>query len=112
MILAGCAAPPMTTELTFLTREGCAATQTMLANLKQALGAAPSAPQLQVVDLDTLPREDVRRGYPTPTLPVNNVDAFGLPQPSPPIPEPTRRFYPDGVPSSDVITTTLSSLTR
>lgn len=79
----------MTTELTFLAREGCAATQTMLTNVRQALGAMPDTPQLQVVDLDTLPRKDVRRGYPTPTLLVNNVDAFGLSQPTPPIPEPT-----------------------
>jgi hypothetical protein len=79
----------MTTELTFLTREGCAATQTMLANVRHALGAMPDAPQLQVIDLDTLPRDDVRRGYPTPTLLVDHLDAFGLPHPTPPIPEPT-----------------------
>ena len=89
VLVAGCAGPPVTTELTFLTREGCAATQAMLANVRQALGAMPDAPQLQVVDLDTLPREDIRRGYSTPTLLVNNEDAFGLPQPTPPIPDPT-----------------------
>ena len=89
LTFTGCAAPPVTTDLTFLTREGCVATQTMLANARQALGTMADAQPLQVVDLDALPRDDIRRGYPTPTLLVNNVDAFGLPQPTPPIPDPT-----------------------
>ena len=89
LFLSGCAAPPLTADITFLTRAGCAATQTMLANLTQAVGTLARAPKVTIVDLDALKRSDVRRGYPTPTLLVNNVDAFGLPQPTPPIPDPT-----------------------
>jgi hypothetical protein len=42
-----------------------------------------------VVDLDTLPDTDARRGYPTPTLLYANRDVFDLPEPKPPFPEPT-----------------------
>lgn len=76
-------------ELTFLTREGCAATQAMLMNAKEALGAMTDPPPMRVVDLDSLAGDDIRRGYPTPTLLVNGADAFGLPRPTPPVPDPT-----------------------
>ena len=89
LTLLGCGAPRVPAEVTFLTREGCAATETMLANLKQAIGTIAPAPQLTIVDLDSLRKDDVRRGYPTPTLLVDNVDAFGLPRPRPPLPDPT-----------------------
>ena len=45
--------------------------------------------EFTVVDLDTLPSDDVRRGYPTPTLLFATRDVFGLAEPKPPLPQPT-----------------------
>jgi hypothetical protein len=42
-----------------------------------------------VVDLDTLPQDDVRRGYPTPTVLVDGADLFGMAAPTQPNPQPT-----------------------
>jgi hypothetical protein len=42
-----------------------------------------------VVDLDTLAKTDARSGYPTPTLLYRNRDVFGMPEPTPPVPEPS-----------------------
>ena len=39
-----------------------------------------------VVDLDTLPSTDVRKGYPTPTVLVGGIDLFGMETPKPPYP--------------------------
>jgi len=36
-----------------------------------------------------LPADDIRRGYPTPTLLFANRDVFGLAVPTPPLPQPT-----------------------
>jgi hypothetical protein len=92
----GCAKPserpssmPSTKELAFLTRDGCVQTDTMRARLDDALKAAGLPTDYQVVDLDALPTSDVRRGYPTPTLLYANADVFGMPTPTPPLPEPT-----------------------
>lgn len=76
--------------LVLLSREGCVMTETMRAHLVEALrGLSSPTKPYQVVDLDTLPPEDVRRGYPTPTLLYDNRDVFGLMEPKPPFPEPT-----------------------
>ena len=80
---------PRASELVFLTREGCAATARMRTNVDEALKSLGGAASYQVVDLDALPASDIRRGYPTPTLLYGNRDVFGLPEPQPPIPDPT-----------------------
>jgi hypothetical protein len=43
----------------------------------------------EVVDQDTLPEADVRRGYPTPTLLYQDRDVFGMAVPRLPLPDPT-----------------------
>jgi hypothetical protein len=73
----------------FLTRGGCVNTETMRARLDEALKSMGSTLKYAVVDLDTLADTDARRGYPTPTLLHENRDVFGLPEPKPPLPEPT-----------------------
>jgi hypothetical protein len=98
-LACGCASPatsnhapasePRSGELVFLTREGCAATARVRTNLDEALKSLVTTAQYQVVDLDTLDASDVRRGYPTPTLLYGNRDVFGLPEPQPPLPDPT-----------------------
>ena len=74
--------------LVFLTREGCANTGRMRANLDGALKAMGLPTDYQVIDLATLPGGDARRGYPTPTVLYADRDLFGLPKPTPPLPEP------------------------
>lgn len=76
-------------DVVFLTRNGCVNTTTMRTNLDGALKALGQPAEYQVVDLDTLPDGDVRRGYPTPTVLVANRDLFGMAQPQPPFPDPT-----------------------
>jgi hypothetical protein len=96
LILAGCATrsdlPPAhesSRPLVLLTREGCMNTETMRARLGDALRALQRPAEFDVVDLDKLPRSDMRRGYPTPTLLYADRDVFGLDVPKPPLPEPT-----------------------
>ena len=80
------AAPP---KLVLLTRDGCANTATMRAHLDEALRSLHRPLDYQFIDQETLGQKDPRRGYPTPTLLVNDKDMFGLPVPMPPVPEPT-----------------------
>ena len=96
MIVASCEKRPdgppaqgSSSRLVLLTRDGCVNTDTMRSRIVEALRRMSSAPDLQMVDLDTLPAADVRRGYPTPTLLYADRDVFGLDVPKPPLPEPT-----------------------
>ena len=73
----------------FLTREGCVQTTTMRGRLDQAIAAIGSPMPYAVIDLDTLPASDVRKGYPTPTILRGGKDLFDMPTPTPPFPEPT-----------------------
>jgi hypothetical protein len=87
----GCAARPASVsgDLVFLTRGGCANTTQMRAHLDQALTAMGQPQSYQVLELETLPSSDLRRGYPTPTLLYQGRDVFDLPEPAPPLPDPT-----------------------
>jgi hypothetical protein len=88
--LAACAGrPPSTEGLVLLTRDGCVNTETLRANLDEALASFPQPPTYEVIDLDAVAASDVRRGYPTPTLLYASRDVFGMPAPQPPLPEPT-----------------------
>lgn len=93
LIAAGCGpggrpSTPPDTSLVLLTREGCVNTTTLRANLDDALRSMPGV-RYELVDLAVVPEDDVRRGYPTPTLLYAKRDVFGLPEPRPPLPEPT-----------------------
>jgi hypothetical protein len=83
------AAPPPTPGLVFLTRDGCVNTTTMRTRLDEALKPLGLALGYEVVDQDTLPEADVRRGYPTPTLLYQDRDVFGMAIPQPPLLDPT-----------------------
>ena len=82
-------AAPRSAGLVFLTREGCATSETMRAHLDEALRTLGRPVDYPVIDQGTLGPNDPRHGYPTPTLLVNDRDMFGLPIPAPPLPEPT-----------------------
>lgn len=75
------------TDLVFLTRDGCANTPIMRANVDAALRSMGLQPSYQVLDLAQLPEADARRGYPTPTLLYRGEDVFGMAQPTPPYPD-------------------------
>lgn len=76
--------------LVLLSRPECFQTTAFRRNLELALSAsARPTTSYTVVDLDTLPESDIRRGYPTPTLLQGDRDAFGMTPPQPPLPEPT-----------------------
>src|SRR5262245_30107321 len=96
--LAACAPPAE--ELMFLTRDGCVQTEAMRQNLDAALAKLGRPITYQVVEVASLPPDDVRRGYQTPTLLAYGRDVFAIPVPTPPFPEPTCRDYPGGVPST------------
>lgn len=86
---AGCAQRPVADGgLVFLTREGCVNTARMRENLDAALRALNATTTYTVVALESLPADDVRTGYPTPTVLYENRDLFGFPPPTPPFPEP------------------------
>jgi hypothetical protein len=76
-------------QLVLLTRVGCANVETMRGRVGDALRDMQLPAEFDIVDLDTLPPSDVRRGYPTPTLLYAGRDVFGLSVPKPPLPAPT-----------------------
>lgn len=76
----------VSSRLTLLTRDGCANTAIMRANLDAALRALGTPTEYQVIDLGTRADSDPRRGYPTPTLLHAHQDVFGMPEP--PVPHP------------------------
>lgn len=67
--------------MVFLTRDGCVNTSAMRANLDAALVSLGRPTAYAVVDADTLPADDPRIGYGTPTVLVGNIELFGLPEP-------------------------------
>ena len=88
--LAHCAGTPMPVKaIEFLTREGCVQTKIMRVRLDEAIEAIGKPIPYTVVDLDSLPANDVRKGYPTPTILRGGVDLFGMAEVKPPYPEPT-----------------------
>ena len=76
-------------DLVFITRDGCVNTPDMFNNLDDALRSLNLALDYQVVSLGRLPQSDPRTGYPTPTVLYRGRDVFGMPEPTPPFPEPT-----------------------
>lgn len=90
LVMSACASVPAPdAAIVLLTRIGCVNTETMRATLETAARALTPPAEFIVVDLDTLAADDVRRGYPTPTLLFANRDVFGLSEPRPPLPQPT-----------------------
>lgn len=76
-------------NLVFLTRDGCVNTPDMSNNLDDALRRLGLGPEFQFINIATLSVTDPRTGYPTPTVLYKGRDLFGMPEPTPPFPEPT-----------------------
>lgn len=75
-------------NLQLLTRAGCRLTVEFRRNLDAALEATVPVLTCAIVNIDLLPIDDLRRGYPTPTLLWRGRDVCGLPTPVPPLPTP------------------------
>jgi hypothetical protein len=89
---AACGTPdpaPAAKPIVFLTREGCVNTDLMRTRLDEALKTLTPSHSYSLIDLDALPADDIRRGYPTPTILLGGADLYGMAAPTPPIPEPT-----------------------
>ena len=71
-----------TSDLVFLTRAECVNTAAMRARLDEALVALGWPTTYAIIDADTLPETDPRRGYGTPTILYQNADVFGMREPS------------------------------
>lgn len=76
----------------------------------EAAAARLGDTQVFYIDQESLPDNDIRRGYPTPTAIVNRRDIFGLPTPT--APSMGCRMYPGGLPSEDAIVTALRQASR
>lgn len=74
-------------EIVFLTRSNCINTPVMQERLLAAIGTLDFETSLKTVDIGTIPADDFRTGYGTPTILAAGEDLFGSPspQPAPPI---------------------------
>lgn len=79
----------------------CPNTPAMRDSLGAALASLGTDWNFTDTDQEKLPEGDVRRGYPTPTVLVNDRDLYGLPVPT--APSMGCRMYPGGVPDSSDI---------
>lgn len=83
----------------------CPNTPTLRANLKAAVAALGANWTVDDIDQNALREDDIRRGYPTPTILVNGRDLYGLPVPT--SPSMSCRMYPDGIPDASDIESVL-----
>ena len=85
--------------ITLLGFDGCPLTPLMKERLEQAIRVLGRDLDLVQIDQQSLDSSDLRRGYPAPTVLVNESDLFGMKEPT--TPSMGCRMYqgPDGVPS-------------
>ena len=81
--------PTTMKDLTFLTRDDCINTPDMVNNLDDALKSLGLPNDYAYINIGTLPKKDVRTGYPTPTVLWKGRDVFGMPAPKPPFDVPS-----------------------
>ena len=67
----------------FLGRSDCPHSPTMEQSLISALEKQGLGNKYQYIELASLPVDDHRRGYGTPTVLINGEDLFGMPRPKP-----------------------------
>ncbi len=74
-------------DIVFLTRSGCVNSPVMQERLLAAIETLDFKTHLEIIDVGTLPSDDLRTGYGTPTTLVEGMDLFGNPVPkaAPPI---------------------------
>jgi len=103
-------AHPSTHSIELLYFDGCPNTPKMLDSLDYAvIHSAIAASSLERTDLTTLPEDDLRRGYGSPTILVDGHDLFGASAPA--SPNMSCRIYPDGLPTTQAIIAKLNEYT-
>ena len=89
----------------------CPNTPALRDNLKAALAAVGAGWTFTDTNQEQLAESDIRRGYPTPTILVNDRDLYGLPVPT--APSMGCRMYPGGVPDAgDIAGKLKATMTR
>jgi hypothetical protein len=73
----------------FLGRSDCPHSPAMEKNLSFALENFRMKVKYKYIDLASLPTNDYRRGYGTPTVLINGEDLFGMARPMPTVAAPT-----------------------
>jgi hypothetical protein len=120
-MLAGCATPTVQPvrnaamnsahpKIELLGFPDCPNTPAMRSNLKAALASIGNSWTFADTNQEKLPESDLRRGYPTPTILVNDRDLYGLPAPI--APSMGCRMYPGGVPDAKEIASKLRAATQ
>ncbi len=99
MIGAGCASQPPAMDVELLGFPDCPNTPVMRENLRDALESVGGGLTFRDVNQESLPESDIRRGWPSPTVLVNDADLFGMAPPA--TPSMSCRTYPGGVPDAD-----------
>ena len=100
----------MTTShsIEFLYFDGCPNTPKLRETLELALNTTDQ--HFTPVDMTTLDESDLRRGYGSPTILVDNQDLFGVPRPKSGMM--SCRIYPDGLPDDSQIIAKLNEVTQ
>lgn len=95
-------------KIEFLGFPSCPNTPVLRDHLKAALQQIEARIDFIDINQETLPEDDIRRGYPAPTILVNGVDLFGMPEPT----HGARgcRVYAGGLPSTNQIAASLKLL--
>lgn len=86
--------------------EGCPNTPELLARVRKAARGMDGV-RIEYVDQMRLAANDLRRGYPAPTVLVNGSDLFGLPTPT--TTDLACRAYVGGLPDIEEISARLAS---
>ncbi len=68
-------------EIEFLGRSTCAHSPHMEKSLDAALKKRGIGKKYTYIDMGSLPADDPRRGYGSPTVLINGEDLFGMPRP-------------------------------
>ena len=101
---------PDAPKIELLGFQGCPNTPIVRERLRAAIAAIHSRWTFSDIDQETLARDDLRRGYATPTILVDGRDLYGLPVPSEPSME--CRLYPGGLPTTKSIVERLKAKAR
>lgn len=87
--------------LTVLYFDGCPNTPGFVEATEQAAARLGAGWRVELVDLQSLPEDDLRRGYGSPTVLLDGRDLFGAPDPT--SASLNCRHYPRGNPTADSI---------
>lgn len=94
-------------SIEFLYFDGCPNTPALRETLEASLDQMSGS--FNAIDLTTLPDDDIRRGYGSPTILINGHDLFGMPTPA--TPTMSCRIYPGGLPDTDTLIAKLTENT-